>query len=170
MKVKKRKSILEFQLMQKNIHHVTCDICKMVSLSNEVSKPRNVKNLHCCKDCKNNSYHVSKKIPYWLPIWYDEKKIQYQLPEQLKGLREGEKLLIQLANTYVPLQHLRKGSHGCQGHVCCFPADVSWIAKELPKKCVDAIRIIKYYKSEDDDIGHKMFVIRKKKFWKLYFG
>ena len=48
-----------------------------------------------------------------LPIWYDKEGIvQFLLPEELKCLREGEKLLIQQVAAYVPLLHLRDGQIG----------------------------------------------------------
>ena len=48
-----------------------------------------------------------------LPVWFDElNNIHYELPKQLEGLREGEKLLLQQILPYVPHQHLSKGSYG----------------------------------------------------------
>ena len=44
-----------------------------------------------------------------LPVWFDElNNINYKLPKQLEGLREGEKLLLQQISPYVHLQHLSK--------------------------------------------------------------
>ena len=44
-----------------------------------------------------------------LPVWFDVNgKKYFELPEELKDLTEGEKLLIQIINVYVPVNHLFK--------------------------------------------------------------
>ena len=166
IKAIKHDSILEFQLMQQKIHHSTCNFCKIVSISNPVVTPNGFKHIFCCNECKTRKYYISKKVPYWLPIWFDDnQQIQYHLPNQLLGLREGEKLLIQLANTYVPLQHLKKGSHGCQGHVCCFPSDVTWIAKELPRKKLTQFESLNIINQITMTLNKKCLLSEKQKLW-----
>src|SRR5688572_7191582 len=70
-----------------------------------------------CQTLRTNKEKMEKD----LPIWYDKEQIaQYHLPEQLKCLQEGEKLLIQQVAAYVPLLHLQDGQIGSRGHVCSF--------------------------------------------------
>jgi hypothetical protein len=59
-----------------------------------------------CPTCQA-SQATEENMKKELPIWLDKEGIvQYNLPEQLKCLREGEKLLIQQVAVYVPLLHL----------------------------------------------------------------
>ena len=49
------------------------------------------------------------------------------------------------------------------GHVCCFPQDIDFVCKELPRKQVKVVRIIKNYKLEDGSAEQLVFKIRKSK-------
>ena len=90
------------------------------------------RNASICKTCQA-SKETKETMNKDLPIWKDQEgNVQYNLPEQLKCLREGEKLLIQQVAAYVPLLHLRDGQIGSRGHVCSFAQDISKICTELP--------------------------------------
>src|SRR5688500_12089775 len=100
-----------------------------------------------------------------LPIWYDKQRImQYYLPQELKCLREGEKLLIQQVAAYVPLLHLKDGQIGSRGHVCSFAQDISSICTVLPRLPDDVqfVKVVKKYLQEGGEISSKMFLVRKK--------
>ena len=112
-----------------------------------------------CIDCQRNKFDSPLKT---LPIWYNCNDVaQYSLPSELVDLREGEKLLIQIYSAYIPLQHLRKGAHGVLGHVCCFQQDIMSVCYKLPRKNVEAIKILKNYKDKENRIGTISFMIRK---------
>ena len=102
------------------------------------------------------------------PVWFKDGKHnspQYNLPPELCGLSEGEKLLIQQVSPYVPLQHLQKGSFGSKGHVCSFPQDISEVCLVLPRLPTD-IRVVNVVKEfrDKDNVPHKhTFRIRKQK-------
>ena len=101
-----------------------------------------------------------------LPVWFDSNnKIQFQLPSELLGLREGKKLLIQRINVYVPVHHLFKGKTGCKGYTAAFQQDISKVFNFLPNlpDNVQFLQVIKKFKDKHGDIGEKSFVIRKKK-------
>ena len=99
-----------------------------------------------------------------LPIWLDDTGTpMYHLPDELLGLREGEKLLIQMVSPYVPLRYLKLGAYGSEGHVCCFPQKVEEVYCTLPRKKVKAIKVIKGYKNEDGTQGETTFMIRRTK-------
>ena len=64
-----------------------------------------------------------------LRIWFDVNgKKHFELPEELKDLTEGEKLLIQIIYFYVPVHHLLKGQTGCKGHSTAFRQDITKVA------------------------------------------
>ena len=99
-----------------------------------------------------------------LPVWIDDNgQEMYHLPDELIGLREGEKLLIQMVSPYIPLKYLKIGAYGSEGHVCCFPQDIKEVYKTLPKKKVEAIKIIKGFKNEDGTDNETTFMIRRTK-------
>ena len=96
---------------------------------------------------------------------YDKKgNLQIHLPIQLKGLQEGEKLLIQQVSAYVPLLHLQDGQIGSKGHVCSFVQDISTVCTVLPRlpNDVQFVKVCKKYLQEGGTTASKMFVIRKK--------
>src|SRR5688500_17286226 len=100
-----------------------------------------------------------------LPIWYDKNKIvQFHLPQELKCLREGEKLLIQQVAAYVPLLHLRDGQIGSRGHVCSFVQDITSICTVLPRLPDDVqfVKVVKKYLQDGGEIASKTFLVRKK--------
>jgi len=122
------------------------------------------KTVFTCNDCKRwrKPYHWKEHFPEYLPVWYnDDGQAQFHVPECLKDLREGEKLLIQQISPYVPLEHLKQGAHACVGHVCSFPQDIDFVCTELPRKSVNAIRIVKHFKLKDGTIDSTTFCIRK---------
>lgn len=117
-----------------------------------------------CSTCQASGTNWQDKVKD-LPIWYDEKdNVQFYLPDELKCLREGEKLLIQQVAAYVPLQHLQSGQIGSRGHVCSFVQDISSICTVLPRLPDDVqfVKVVKKYLQEGGQIGSKMFVVRKK--------
>jgi hypothetical protein len=113
-----------------------------------------------CQASNTNQENVLKD----LPIWYDNKgAVQFHLPDELKCLREGEKLLIQQVAAYVPLLHLQNGQIGSRGHVCSFVQDISSICTVLPRLPDDVhfVKVVKKYLQEGGQVASKMFVIRK---------
>ena len=124
-----------------------------------------------CSSCKTNREKVPESQNN-LPLWFDSNnKIQFQLPEELLGLREGKKLLIQRINAYVPVHHLFKGQTGCKGHTAAFQQDILRVINvltNLPDN-IQFAQVIKKFKDEHGDIGEKSFVVRKKKFLNALF-
>ena len=61
------------------------------------------------------------------------------------------------------MQHLHKGAYGSKGHVCSFPQAVEEICTILPRlpENVNAISVVKHFKSKDDSPGSLVFRIRK---------
>lgn len=104
--------------------------------------------------------------PFQLPVWIDKKtsEIHHTLPEELQGLRHGEKLLIQKLSTHVPLVHLKYGQYGISGHVCSFPQNIQEICNTLPRqpKDVEFIQVVKKSKiGSDMEYSIHSFTIRK---------
>ena len=142
------------------LSHFYCQCCQMTGMTIKPS----LRNKSLCKSCQAANAK-KEKINKELPIWYDEKGIaQYHLPQELKCLREGEKLLIQQVSAYVPLLHLQNGQLGSKGHVCSFVQDISSICAILPRlpNDVQFVKVVKKYLQEGGEIAEKMFVIRKK--------
>jgi hypothetical protein len=122
-------------------------------------------NIGVCTFCYKRKI-APKDMLTTLPVWTDKNgKTCFDLPEQLKHLREGEKLLISPYLVYIPLLHLKKGQLACQGHVCCFPQDIPSFSKVLPRLPHDChlLQVIKKYKDVCGDIQSKAFSIRKHK-------
>ena len=125
------------------LSHFCCQNCQMTGISIRPSK-RNGSICTMCQASKAKMENVNEN----LPIWYDKKgKVQYHLPEQLKTLHEGEKLLIQQVAAYVPLLPLKDGQIGSRGHVCSFVQDISSICTVLPRlpNDVQFVKVVKKY-------------------------
>ena len=91
------------------------------------------KNKNICTKCQA-SQTKDNEMNRYLPIWIDKTgEVHFELPEELKCLQEGEKLLIQQVSVYVPLLHLKDGQIGSRGHVCSFVQDISNICTVLPR-------------------------------------
>ena len=124
------------------------------------------KNATLCTTCYTKKTKLENKIQD-LPIWFDKNgMVQYHLPKELQGLREGEKLLIQQVSSYVPLLHLKDGQIGSRGHVCSFVQDISSVCTVLPRLPDDVqyIKVVKKYLLEGGEVASKMFTIRKMPF------
>ena len=155
--------IKEFEASMKDVVHKKCHKCKSIGLKLKGTFNA-AKTVFTCNDCKRwrKPYHWKEHFLEYLPVWYnDDEQAQFHVPECLKDLREGEKLLIQQISPYVPLEHLKQGAHACVGHVCSFPQDIDFVCKELPRKSVNAIRISKHFKLKDGTIDSTTFRIRK---------
>ena len=98
-----------------------------------------------CTVCQA-SHAKKEELNKSLPIWINEKGVvQFELPDQLKCLQEGKKLLIQQVAAYVPLLPLKDGQIGLKGHVCSFVLDISHkctISPRLP----DDVQLVKVVK------------------------
>ena len=153
-------AVKSFEDQCQSIKHFCCQNCQMTGISLKPSQ----RNPLICSTCQASGTNGQDKVKD-LPIWYDEKKnVQFYLPDELKCLREGEKLLIQQVAAYVPLQHLQSGQIGSRGHVCSFVQDISSICTVLPRLPDDVqfVKVVKKYLQEGGQIGSKMFVVRKK--------
>lgn len=115
-----------------------------------------------CRPCRAQIRNNANYSPGWLPTWEDESGVKhYTVPRCLRILREGEKLLIQRVSTYVPLRYLKGGSHGSRGHVCSFPKEIQDFITELPRKKVEAIKVVRTSLTKDKEVEDKTFMIRK---------
>ena len=135
-------AVQEFESKCQALSHFCFQSCQMTGITMRPSHKNGLLCTTCQASCTNK-----EKIEKDLPIWYDKNKIvQYNLPEQLNCLREGEKLLIQQISAYVPLLHLKNGQIGSRGHVCSFVQDISSICTKLPR-LPDDIQFIKVVKN-----------------------
>jgi hypothetical protein len=107
----------QFEDKASELRHQLCKICMCTSLCMKLVEHKGISMCSLCRARKAYEYDQSLT----LPVWFDnDGTIRYDLPEELKCLREAEKLLIAQVSAYVPLHHLRKGQLGCRGHTCCF--------------------------------------------------
>ena len=148
-----------FEAKCASIKHRKCDVCQIVTLQ-DIFKTENL-----CKSCaRTNSWTAN--FTSVLPLWTNEDGVlQYDVPEELSCLSEGEKLLIQQISVYVPLHHLKYGQLGAQGQIVSFPQDITEICKQLPRlpNDVSLIRVIKSFQLQDGEISSKSFMIHKEK-------
>ena len=148
------KEMCNFEQIMENVGHSRCEICRCVCLGRKVTKQR-IDKVERCNTCiarksLRQRNGQGEGVSDHLPIWVDEHgKHQYHVPEELSKLTEGEKLLIQQAAPYVPMVHLKHGMYGSQGHVSSFPQQISEVCKVLPRKKVDAIKVIKNFKRKN---------------------
>lgn len=160
----KQKSILFFEHLCKSINHNHCHVCHRVAINLEMSCETNV-----CKECHNSNYTKESYLKEnMLPIWRDKSgNVHYEEPCIMKDLSNAEKLLIQKLSIFVPLHHIRNGTYGIKGHVCCFPQNVMSVCDVLPR-LPDDVTIVKFVKMYEKDIGGnvavKEFKVRK---WKV---
>ena len=152
-------AMLQFEKEMETVKHKYCPSCQRVSINLQMDK----KNQYCTNCSKNQ--HYRQAIQQRLPVWHDENgNCHYEQPEELKNLREAEKLLIAQYAAYIPLEHLKKGQFGCNGHVCCFPQDISNLCTVLPRlpSQIDYVKMVKHYKTDTEVEGTKTFVVRRK--------
>ena len=166
-----------FESKCKEFKHSRCEVCHSVSMN---MKTKLISGIQVCMKCKAVDGHRNKHAVS-LPTWVDLNGIeQYLLPNELVGLREGEKLLLQRVSVYVPLLHLQYGQVGIRGHVCCFPQDTSEVCNVLPRlpSQVTIVKVIRSYNLQSTDSNgvasmiwvHVAFSFVKKKSWQLFAG
>jgi hypothetical protein len=147
----------EFETRNMECQHSRCSVCRQVSTNMVLLKRTPV-----CKRCRSKTVKNNNYVPPWLPLWVDDSGTnRYNVPECLTVLREGEKLLIQRISTYVPLRYMKGGAHGSKGHVCSFPKEIQEFVTELPRKKVEAIKVIRKFVNSEKEIEEKTFTIRK---------
>ncbi len=156
--------MLEFENCCHNLHHGYCEVCKHVRVL-KLDQSANQ-----CSECTGD---VDKRVTELkelglLPVWIDSNGItRYDVPEELQGLRDAEKMLIQILSPYVPLIHIRNGTLGLRGHVCCFSQSIEDVIPvvELPRKPndVDMIQMIQKYIDSEGRVNCKSFMIRHSK-------
>ena len=137
---------MEFEQTCSASNHQHCVCCRKISLFVKTNKQQ------VCVDCakfKDIDYYKKQK---WLPIWYDGEEPKYHVPEELESLTLAEKMLIQLASPFIPLQHIKNGTFGLTGHVCCFEQDVEEFINTLPRRHTD-VTILKVCKAIQAEIG-----------------
>jgi Helitron helicase-like domain at N-terminus len=153
---------LEFEARLDRFCHLKCIVCCSVSIRFKNLKPDD-RDEFICPGCLGSNIW-SAYPDKTLPVWFDDNGIiQYFVPEELKCLREGEKLLIQQISVYVPLQHLSYGQVGARGHIVSFPQDVLSVCRTLPRLPgnVQAVKVIKNFKLSDGSISSNTFRIRR---------
>jgi Helitron helicase-like domain at N-terminus len=120
---------------------------------------------HDCVKLKNVKFFEEKKL---LPVWYNREGVtQYHVPDELACLTLAEKMLIQLASPFIPLQHIKKGIFGLKGHVCCFEQDVVTFVNTLPRHPTE-VTVLKVLKEVAVEIGGtgtrtSVYTVRRKK-------
>lgn len=151
-------TINDFENHCKNItvHH--CKICHEAGINLKWTN----KHDRCSKCIKKTEQHYIENN--LMPIWNDGKNIRFDVPKELKCLSEAEKMLIQRLSPFVPLHHIRNGTLGIKGHVCCFPQDIGNLCNELPRLPQD-VEVVKINKSFQEEIGgkakNKNFLVNK---------
>lgn len=152
----KEKSILEFEKRIHGMFHFVCKNCKSCYLV--FSQQRGNE----CNVCyrKPSLWGLENSA---LPIWYKDNEPQFHVPPELEDLKFGEKLLIQQATPYVPLVHIKNGTMGIRGHVCCFPSAIDTVCKILPRYPTELklLKVVRSYQNNNNESSKRIFTIRK---------
>ena len=139
--------ISKFEKSTNALHHKVCNRCKCVSLSMKMKR----KDGDICSSC-GDSGNNRDELEY-LPVWYDDNDCaQFHVPEELKCLTDGEKLLIQRASPFVPLHHIKNGVLGMRGHCCCFLQAIEEVCSVLPRFPAD-VHVVNYVQTYVQEIG-----------------
>ena len=125
----------EFDKLNETLVYRRCTACRQIKLDLQVELLCFQDDQHhLCTSCKYYTQSNIKQLHQSLPVWWDDNdKIQFQLPEEMIGLREGEKLMIQKYSAYIPIHHLYKGQAGAKGHCCAFKQNIMDVTLVLPK-------------------------------------
>ena len=177
------KNILAFERKMININLLHCPTCHGLSLNPKM------KNDGTCDDCsqeqKYHSRHKKGKLAFqdmkrfyldneMLPVWYEtddsnRQNPHYELPDELIGLSFAEQMLIQKLSVYIPVFHLKNGNTAIRGHCCCFIQDITSVCRDLPRKTLDIVKVIRYQKRDDSTQITNLKVRRKKVLDALYW-
>lgn len=146
-------SMLKNDMLNKSVSWVHCAKCNSSML-------RNGTNPISCSSCNSKSIKDS-----WFPVWKDEDdNIHNDLPEELKDLSLGEKLLIQKKAVLLPVVHLKNKKIGLKGHTVMFDKAIEDVCLHLPRKKVDLVYVLhEYTNSKTSEICHSNFKVRKNK-------
>ena len=100
----------QFDILNEQLIYQRCTSCRQVKLELKLERQMSeTKVHHLCLSCKYYSIDDIRQLQQSLPVWWDDDdQIQFQLPEELIDLREGEKLMIQKYSAYIPIHHLYK--------------------------------------------------------------
>ena len=151
----------EFDKANEKLKYDRCEICHQVRLGMKTEMvTHGVKTLRCCSRCFRLDVNEVEFLQKTLPTWFDPKtkKLQYHIPQQLAILREGEKLIIQRANVYMPVYHLKMGQTACKGHCVSFRQHIGDIVEILPRlpEEVEYLQVIKKYKDKKGIMGRNI--------------
>ena len=151
---------VEFERQCALVQNSACICCRRVRLNLEIT------GLGICSDCTKHDTPDHYEKNKWLPIWYCGGEPQYRVPDVLQCLTLAEKMLIQLASPFVPLRHIKNGSFGLSGHVCCFEQDVPGFVNTLPRSKND-VSMLEVLKTVQTEIGStedriQTYKVRKK--------
>ena len=158
-------STLDFEFRSKNLSFVRCPACSSDTLQ---LKPDNRECSVKCKDCLQNKHTQAHFIKEnMLPLWYSKDgKMHFDIPNELRDLSFGEKLLIQKTSVLIPVVHLRNGRLGIKGHTCMFRKDLASVCTNLPRKKFKIINVIHEYATGSTDeasFTHQTFKVRRDK-------
>jgi hypothetical protein len=147
---------LAFEFTSFSLKIQTCTSCRSKILAKNFAGDH----AYVCTKCvclKNDQKLKMKPEEYYqqknmLPVWYDNKgKIHYEVPDELQGLTQCEKMLIQRLSIYCPVYHIYNGNMGIKGHTCCFRKQEQDTVSTLPRSNIDLICVTKQSNNTSND-------------------
>ena len=151
-----------FEKACEDISHSHCKCCRGIGLNFKVNKNG------FCEKCKTKKDKEEYLHGGMLPVWYDANGTpQFRVPHQLSRLSHAEKILIQRCSPFVALHHIKNGTFGLTGHVCCFEQDIEGFVQKLPRLPHDAtvLKVVRAMKTEVGgckESSNKAYRVRKK--------
>ena len=167
-----KEQILKFEHYLANLNVLKCSVCMECSIE---EKPIVDESKYTCSACtrrRDPNFFIDNNLH---PVWYlvdddgnyvkdsqGHKIPQFDVPEELKRLSMGEKLLIRRCANMVPSVHIRSGIFGLKGHCVTFPQDITNMCNELPQRSESVVTFIRQIGNKDTTGGYPVMLKVKK--------
>ena len=168
-----KEQILKYEHYLANLNILKCSECLECNVE---EKPIQDESTYKCESCtrrKDPNFFLDNNLH---PVWYltddDGNYVkddtgnpipQFHIPDVLKRLSMGEKLLIRRCANMVPSVHIRSGIFGLKGHCVTFPQDISQMCDELPQRSESIVTFIRNIGNKETTGGYPTMLKVKKK-------
>lgn len=148
--------MLQHDEKNSKIHWDYCKECNGSRLKNPSSNDTQV-----CEICSKKVKSKDQMYPFWID---NDGTKRFDLPDELKDLTVGEKLLIQKRAVLLPIVHMQKNKVGLKGHAVVFEKNIDDVCSTLPRTKVEMVYVVREYtKSTSSQVTQANFNVRRSK-------